>query len=450
MKWDLASYRENIPHLAYYLSTLLAGTGREEARVATARYLEGLLLPGRRKFIRPLAERLQVDSQSLHQAIANSPWNDQEVWTRIRKDIIPRLEPFDRWIIHEQAWAKQGAASVGVANQQCGANGKKSRCQVSIELLASNGAYAAPLAGRLYVPKDWSADAARVARHGVPADANYTTRAALALALLRETERDGLAPKIVMADSSYGNDHDFRSALCQNGIEFLLEIDGSATMAWDFQCDAPGWDSSLQPHPYALNKILQKIAAGEWKSCSWISGDGTSHQTRLAMREVFVDSGSLQVNASLQRLWLVVDWPASEPKPFRCYLGHFLRPPSVITCLQLSRSRSYATAYQKCVEHDLDLICYQGRSWRGFHHHLVLAAAAYLFVLSAELRRSRSFWCELGSNQQEGIDPAIAAEIMRLTSILLRSGHSGLETPNSRLTPAIGMQPGPTLVSWRT
>jgi SRSO17 transposase len=426
MKWDLTTYKEHIPYLTRYLSLLLADMGRSETRVATARYVEGLLLPGRRKFIRPLAERLQVDSQSLHQAIANSAWDDRQVWQQIRSQVIPILEPFDRWVINERAWAKQGAASVGVANQRCGANGKKFRCQVNLEILASDGTYAAPLAGRMYLPPDWTAQPRRKSRVGIPEHAQPATKAALALELLREAERDGLAPKTVMADCSYGNDADFRSALLHAGIEFFLEVDLTANMAWDFQAETPAWNSSLQPHPKSLHKIVQGIAPADWKSCSWMACDGILHRTRIATREVFLDCGLQKPRSNLQRLWLIADWPAGQARPFRCYLGNFPRRPSEVTCLQLSRHRAFVSQYQRRLEEDLDLFCYQGRSWKGFHHHLVLSSAAYLFVLCAELRTVRTFWCDV--KEESPIDPVLAKETARFASILLRSGSPARET----------------------
>lgn len=425
MKWDLAVYKENIPNLTRYLSTLLASIGRPERRVATARYVEGLLLPGRRKFIRPLAERLQVDAQSLHQAISNSPWDDQQVWLPIRNDVIPILEPFDRWVINERAWTKQGSASIGVANQRCGANGKKSRCQISIEILASDGIFAAPLAGRLYLPEDWAPGPTRRPKPEIPDALRFATKSALALALIQEAIRDGLVPRTVVADSSYGNNADFRSALLRAGMEFFLEVDPQTNMAWDFQADTPPWNTSLQPHPYSLEKILDKIGPGEWKSCAWTTREGVTRRTRLAIREVFLDSGFYQGTDRLQRLWFIADWPAGQSRPFRCYLGHFHRAPSEVTCLQLSRNRSFEEQYQRCVDRDLDLFCYQGRSWKGFHHHLVLSSAAYLFVLRVELQNQRAFWADL----KEGvpIDPVIAAETARFASVLLRCGSPASE-----------------------
>lgn len=419
-RWDLAMYKRHLAYLPRYLSTLLSGIGRTERRLAIARYIEGLLLPGRRKFIRPLAERLKVDSQSLQQAITHSPWDDQEIWSALRTEVIPLFEPFDRWVIAERAWTKQGNSSAAVANQRCGANGKSQHCQVSIEVLVSDGAIAAPAAGRLYLPETWATDGQRRHRAEIPDDVMFSTKPALAIQLLKEASRDSVQPAVVVADSLYGNDPDFRLALMRLGLEFFLEIDPSSNQAWDSESVVPDLDT-LGPGPCGIDTILSRIGAAEWSNCSWTSVDGIPRRTRLATREILLDSGPYSIQNSQQRVLLVVDWPVGDPKPYRCYVAHFLKPPTDAKCLRLSRFRNYEDLYRECFDRALDLGCYQGRSWKGFHHHLVLAAAAYLFLLTVELKNRRPF-CP-GLREDKPIDEPIALEIARFASVLLRSGN---------------------------
>jgi SRSO17 transposase len=416
--WNLTNYRQHVPYLTRYLSTLLASIGRTERRVAAARYLEGLLLPEKKKFIRPLAERLHVDPQSLQQVIANSPWDDQEVWSTLRREIIPLFEPLDICVVHERAWAKQGGASVGVSNQRCGANGKRSRCQVSLELLLSDGSMAVPIASRLYVPQDWNPAPSRKKRPEIPEGVEFGNKPALILQLLTQTVRDGIAPHIIVGDSTYGNDCDFRATLLRVGLEFFLEIDTASKEAGNLKVFQEPTRFKSQPHGSAIEEVIKKIPDSDWKNCSWTTREGMPRRTRLALREVFLDSET-EPQSVIQRLWLVVDWPAGLPRPYRCYLASFHHTPSLSRCLRLSRHRSYLEQYQRVFECDLDLACYQGRSWAGFHHHLVLAFAAYLFVLCMQQRACQGFWIDI--NEGFAIDPAIATETARLLSVLSRS-----------------------------
>lgn len=430
-RWDLTTYKQHLPYMAGFLSILLASIGRSERRVATARYVEGLLLPGRRKFIRPLAERLKVDPQSLQQAITHSPWDDQEVWSALRSEMVPLLEPLDLWVIHERAWAKQGPSTVGVGNQRCGAEGKKAHCQVSLELLVSDGTIAAPAAGRLYLPENWAADVKLREATEIPDAVEFTTKPGLAIELLKEVVRDGVLRGTVIADASYGNDANIRSALLNMDLEFFLEINPELHRAWDFQGTGPHWDKTLQPHSYSLDRIVKTMPLGEWRNCCWLEGDDIPRRTRLAIREIFLEPNASQTPRQLERLWLVVDHPTERAQPYRCYLAHFKDTPREAKCLRLSRCHHYLEHYHRRLEGDLDLTCYQGRSWKGFHHHLVLSAAAYLFTLMVELRSRRAFWSDL--KEDIPIDPQIAAEIARFSSVLLGSGslprNEPLEAP---------------------
>ena len=116
-----------------------------------------------------------------------------------------------------------------------------------------------------------------------------------------------------------------------------------------------------------------------------------------------------------------MDWPTGDPKPYRCYVSQFAKPPTNARLLRLSRFRAYEDFYNECFDRTLDLGCYQGRSWKGFHHHLVLAAAAYLFLLTVELKGRRPFCPSL--REDYPIDQALAVEIARFASVLLRSGN---------------------------
>src|SRR5258708_39285859 len=166
--WNAKLWKESARRFHEFIAPLLTGLGRSERRVAAMRYVEGLLTPGQRKSIGPMAERLGVDAQSLQQFVTDSPWSEEAMWGAIRQQIIPHLEPLEAWVVDETGWVKQGAHSVGVAHQYCGAVGKSANCQVSVELVVSEGWVAAPIAAQLYLPRSWSEDATRRAEAGGP------------------------------------------------------------------------------------------------------------------------------------------------------------------------------------------------------------------------------------------------------------------------------------------
>src|ERR1700691_449349 len=168
MEWNARLWKNSIAELTKFMAPLVATLGRSERRRAAMHYVEGLLIPGQRKSIEPMAARLGVDSQSLQQLLTSSPWSDEALWKAIRQEVIPHLEPLEAWVVDETGWLKQGKHSVGVSHQYCGAVGKSANCQVSVELVVSEGWVAAPIAAQLYLPRSWSEDAERRAAAGVP------------------------------------------------------------------------------------------------------------------------------------------------------------------------------------------------------------------------------------------------------------------------------------------
>src|SRR5208337_711643 len=346
--WNAKLWKESVTQFLEFLNPLIAGLGRSERRVAATRYVEGLLMPGQRKSIIPMAERLGVDSQSLQQFVTDSPWSEEALWRAIRQEIIPHLEPLEAWVVDETGWVKQGSHSVGVGHQYCGAVGKQANCQVSVEVVVSDGWIAAPVGGRLYLPESWTQDPERCEAAGVPEEVEFAT----------------------------------------------------------------------------LAELTNRIPAGEWKKCAWVTAGGQTRCTRLAWRQVFLQHDLRQAGGELEKVWLVVDWPAGDPEPYHYYLAHLHRPPTKARCLKLSRSRWHIEQYFQRSKADLGLDHFEGRSWRGFHHHLVLSAVAYLFILTVYLRRKKNFWCDVGTDSPH--DPALAGEMERTLSLLRNEVQANL------------------------
>lgn len=420
MRWNARLWKNSIPEFTKFMAPLVATLGRSERRHAATHYVEGLLMPGQRKSIEPLAARLGVDAQSLQQLLTSSPWSDEALWQAIRQEVIPHLEPLEAWVVDETGWLKQGRHSVGVSHQYCGAVGKSANCQVSVELVVSEGWVAAPIAAQLYLPQSWSQDARRRAEAGVPAEIEFRTKPELALALIQQTHAAGVCPAPVLGDSAYGDSADFREGVRQLGMEFFLQVEPTHK-AWTEPVAlqrkrtryalAPG-----TPPAHTLAEIVARFPALQWRSCSWKAANGGSQRTRLAWCEVYLEHRLRQDGDEPEKAWLVVDWPAGDPEPYHYYLAHLHRPPSKARCLKLSRSRWHIEQYFQRAKDDLGLDHFEGRSWRGFHHHLALSAVAYLFILVQYLRTKKNFWCDLGTDPTS--DPALAGEGERLLQLL--------------------------------
>jgi len=422
MNWNSKLWRKSVEEFKDFMLPLTAPLGRSERRIAATQYVEGLLLPGKRKSIEPMAERLDFDAQRLQQFIKDSPWEEQAVWKVIRQEVAPHLEPMDAWIVDETGWPKQGRHSVGVSHQYCGALGKQANCQISVELAVSDGWVAAPMAGRLYLPESWISDRKRCREAGVPETVEFATKSQIALELIREALADEIDPAPVLGDSAYGDSYDFRAELRRLGLEFFLQVTPEEPKGWleEVPTRLKGKYRTVDEKTAKAARNLVEIAAAlpqaAWKDCSWKAANGKNRSTQVAWVEVYLMRGLKEPNGNLEKIWLVVDWPKGDKEAYHYYLAHFHRQPTKAVCLKLSRSRWHIEQYFQRSKDDLGFDHYEGRSWRGFHHHLVMCALAYLFILTVYLHAKKNFWAHVGEKPER--DPALAAAIDRMLSVL--------------------------------
>jgi len=421
MTWNEARWEQSAKRLPKFLSPLVQDLGRSERRVGATLYVEGLLMPGQRKSIGPMAERLGVDSQKLQQFITDSPWEDSAIWKAVRPVAVDALEPLEAWIVDETGWLKQGAHSVGVAHQYCGAVGKSANCQVNVQVAITDGLVAVPVGARLYLPESWTQDPVRCREAGVPAEVGFATKPQIALNLIQQVLADGVVRAPVLGDNAYGINGEFRDRLRALGLEFFLQIDPGQLTGWAqpvrLEKKRTHWHVvEKSPEPLTLLKLFATQKTVKWRPCSWKAADGQTRHTRLAWMRVYL-AGALDRGAqTLEEVWLVVDWPEGAGEAYHYYLAHLHREPTVARCLRLSRSRWNIEQYFQRGKDDLGLDHFEGRSWRGFHHHLVMAVMAYLFVVVVFLSAKKNFWCDVGAGAEE--DAAVAAEVSRLLLLL--------------------------------
>ena len=421
MEWNNKLWQRSLDQFPEFMEPLVAEMGRSERREGAALYVQGLLMPGERKSTEPMAARLGVDMQKLQQFLADSPWDDQEVWQSIRKEVVPVMEPLAAWIVDETGWLKQGDKSVGVSHQYCGAEGKQANCQVSVEVVVSDGEIAAPVAGRLYLPESWAGDWARREAAGIPPEVTFQTKPMIAVELMREIVADGVSRAPVLGDEVYGNSSDLRRALRQElDLEYFLNAGGDL-LAWTkpvkTRLAKKYWGvREGQPEATSLEALSRTIAGKQWHSVAWHAADGTKRRTRIGWLPVYALSDLDPQTGDWPQTWLVVDWPEGDAEPYHLYLAWLKQPPSAARCLRLSRGRFPVEQFFQRDKTDLGMDHYEGRSWRGFHHHLVLAAVAYLFVTVIYLRSKKNFWCYVGTGAAR--DAAVVGAVDRVVSLL--------------------------------
>jgi SRSO17 transposase len=420
MKWNSAHWRGKISELQKFIEPLVAEMGRSERRESAALYVQGLLMPGQRKSIEPMAERLRIDSQKLQQFISDSPWPDRPVWQAIRREVIPAVEPLQAWVLDETGWVKQGRDSVGVSHQYCGAVGKQAQSQVAVELVVSDGEVAAPVGGRLYLPEAWAGDPKRREKVGVPTTVRFQTKPEIAGDLIEEALADGLTVAPILGDAAYGNASSLRGRIRALGLEYFFHGE-EHWLAWTqrpkLTRGSKLWSvAQTAPKPRKLRGWAESFRSAEWHAAAWQAADGEKRATRLAWKQVYLNSDLDEKSGEWPPCWLVADWPEGQIDPYHVYVAWLKQPPNKGRSLRLSRGRWPIEQYFQRGKDDLGLDHYEGRSWRGFHHHLVMSAVAYLFVVLDYLRAKKNFWPHVGTGVAS--DATIDRAFTRLLSLL--------------------------------
>src|SRR3712207_1330717 len=185
---------------ATYLDAIAAVVGHSRRAAAARAYCTGLLLPGERKSIEPMAarlapERVQAAHPSLHHLVAQAEWDDAALLRAVRERVLPAIErpgPLRYWIVDDTAFPKKGQHSVGVARQYCGELGKQENCQAAVSLSVANDRASLPIAWRLYLPEAWAEDPKRRAKAGVPAEIGFETKTAIALGQIQAALAEGV------------------------------------------------------------------------------------------------------------------------------------------------------------------------------------------------------------------------------------------------------------------
>ena len=225
---------------AEYVAGLGSVIGHAERTRPLRDYCTGLMLPGERKSVEPMAARTApartaAQHQSLLHFVANAAWSDEAVLAKVREIVLPAIEksgPIEAWIIHDTSFPKQGRHSVGVHHQYCGQLGKQANCQVAVSLSIANHAASLPVAYRLYLPEAWTKDRARRKKAGVPKQMKFKTKLQIALEQIRCACESGLPRGVALMDAAYlratgpaGNDvnSSIEQVLCYGELDRFVE-----------------------------------------------------------------------------------------------------------------------------------------------------------------------------------------------------------------------------------
>jgi SRSO17 transposase len=365
-------------------------------------YCTGLILPGERKSIEPMAARVepgrvQAAHQSLHHFVAKADWSDQAVLAIVRAEVLPAIErqgPIRAWIVDDTGFPKKGAHSVGVARQYCGQLGKQDNCQIAVSLSVANDHASLPVAWRLYLPEGWANDRARRAKAGVPEDVVFGTKPEIALNQIKTALSAGVPSGVVLADAGYGIDTAFRTGLTAMGLSYIVGIQSSTSLwspgmrplppkAWSGRGRPPSLiRRHLEHKPVAAKRLAQTLPESAWRTVTWREGAKGSLTSRFAAVRVRPAHRDYWRSAPRPQEWLLIEWPKGESEPTKYWLSNLPQDMALANLVDLAKLRWRIERDYQELKQEIGLGHYEGRGWRGFHHHATLSIAAYGFLVS--------------------------------------------------------------------
>jgi SRSO17 transposase len=382
--------------LGNYLEHFVEGLGRPERRDALRLYMTGLLLDGERKSVAPIAGRLvdaadQVEAmrQRLQQAVNVAQWNDEVMLDRLAVKLDGELPGVEAFVIDDTGFAKKGEHSVGVQRQYSGTLGRVDNCQVAVSLHLAGEHGSGMIAFRLFLPESWIGDRDRREKAGVPEETSFETKGAIALRQLDWALDAGVRRHVVLADAGYGDSGEFRDGLVARGLRYVVAVNGEPVV-WPPESTPkrptksagsagrpPSRYRDDEHPPIALKRLGPTLTFRRvsWREGSrrWQRGDFAAVRVRTAHRhKEGTPPGDEQ--------WLLCQRTGDEKTPFKYWLSNLPSTTAASSLVRYAKLRWRIERDYQELKQELGLDHFEGRTWRGFHHHATLCAVAHGFL----------------------------------------------------------------------
>jgi SRSO17 transposase len=389
---------------------LAVAAGHVDRHAPLKDYCKGLLLPGDRKSIEPMAAllhptKVEQTRQSLHHLVAKAAWSDEALLEQVRNQVMPAMEkngPVVAWIVDDTGFPKKGKHSVGVTRQYCGQVGKQENCRVAVSLSVATWTSSLPIAYRLYLPKEWTETASRREKAEVPEEIGFETKPEIALDQIRAAVATEVAPGVVLADAAYGINTEFRSALTELRLQYVVGVQSSMTV----------WEPGKQPlpakprgemgrpprllqrstdhQPVSVKQLAIGLPPTAFRQVTWREGTERNLQSRFAVVRVRPAHRDYEKAEPHAEQWLLIEWPKGEAEPAKYWLSTLPPETRLKHLVKIAKHRWIIERDYQELKQELGLGHFEGRNWRGFHHHATLCIAAYGFLVAERSRFSPS------------------------------------------------------------
>jgi len=405
--------------------------GRKTRRTWAPLYLQGLLGPGERKSLQPIAIRLgQSGHDQLQHFITSPAWDDGPLWTQLAREadrLVGGSKAF--LVIDDTALPKKGTLSVGVARQYCGQLGKKANCQALVSATLAQGEVPVPISLRLFLPDEWATDPERCAGAGVPEAVRIArSKGEIALAELDRLRESSVRFGTVLADAGYGSSATFRHGLEARGLRWALGI-AKNQKVYDAHVQLvrpPGRARKPVPdrEPRAAEEVLAPLS---WRRVTWRQGTKGALSARFAATRVRVGDGPVWGNNRHlpgAEVWLVGEWRSSGERKYS--LSNLPPRTSLRALVGTIKARWVCEQAHQQLKGELGLSHYERRSWTGLHRHALMTCIAYAFL--QHLRLGEHCRTERGKNVAAHARTAPVTEPARRTP---RRDQQALGAPHS-------------------
>ena len=384
--------------LERWLEPFRAGLNRAAQKHWMAVYLKGLVLPGERKSIEPMAARVAPGAvQQLHHFLSTSPWPAAPLEdVRVRRADRLLGGPEALLVIDDTALPKQGTHSVGVARQYCGCLGKRANCQVLVSLTLAQGEVPLPIALRLFLPNAWIDDPARCDDAAVPEDRRrHLAKTDLALEELDRARALGARFGYAVTDAGYGLSAEFRQGLCERGLLWAAGIPRTqgvypttVVLAWPQAVTGRRRKHPVPDVPPIAAEAM--LAPAVWRSVSWRRGTkGPLRAAFAAMRVRPAEGAPIRGGIHLpgKQVWLVGEHRPSGERKY--YLSNLPADATLEQLAALIKARWVCEQAHQQLKEELGLDHLECRSWRALHHHALLTMMAFAFLQQQRLGGKR-------------------------------------------------------------
>jgi SRSO17 transposase len=424
--------------LETWLAPFLAAMKHKARRRWAPLYVRGLIEPGERKSVQPMAARVSpADTDQLHHFISSPVWDSTPLETVLAQTADRLVGGSDAvLVIDDTALPKKGSHSVGVAPQYAGVLGKRANCQVLVSLTLARSEVPVPVALRLFLPETWTGDRERMRSAGVPDDQQTPrTKPEIALAELDRLRGAGVRFGVVLAAAGYGLSAPFRQGLSARGLIWAVGVPRHLKVyPVDVQMIEPPPESRRRraiPDPLSVAAEDRLAAVPRWRAVSWRHGTKGKLQARFAAARVRVADGPAQQigNKPAQHLpgeeaWLVGERRSSGETKY--YLANLPAETPLRRLVAVIKARWVCEQAHQQMKEELGLDHFEGRSWTGLHRHALLTMIAFAFLQNLRLEQSRA----RGKNPDR---PATAADAARGPTRAPRAFRASHEAPMSPL-----------------